>query len=253
MLQYPQAHALRIRVAENTVGKHDCHLAAWFQKVVARLNEKHFGSLAVQLVAFGNLLVHFHLRAEGRVRKYHVEPPLSIVIGSTKLEILVGTIGNALVHSLGDERHVGLASMGIVERIDVVDIGMTVASHHHVHTGSLLQVWVEVETENHLLGILTHSFVHLGRVALCLQAHIVEVGIKVLGNLTAYMVEYHHKETSRTTGRVEHTGVLVGIHHLHHTFDDVARSEELSSLLLQGVADNRLVGSTFHIDRCIKE
>ncbi len=220
---------------------------------MACFDEEHLGSLAVQLVAFSYLLVHFHLRAEGWVREYHVELALGIVVGSAELETLVSTIGNTLVYSFRNKRHVGLAAMRIVERVDVVDIRMTVASHHHVHACRLLQVGVEVETENHLLGIFTHGFVNLGRVVFRLQAYLVKVGIEVLGYLTAHMVEYHHEESARTASWVEYTGVLVGVHHLHHTFNDVARSEELTSFLLQGVADDGLVGSTLHIDGSVEE
>ena len=67
------------------------------------------------------------------------------------------------------------------------------------------------------------------------------------------MVEHGHQETARTTSGVKYTGVLVGIEHLHHTLDDVARGEELTSLLFQCVAHNGFVSRTLHINRSIKE
>ena len=67
------------------------------------------------------------------------------------------------------------------------------------------------------------------------------------------MVEYHHEESARTTGWVEHTGILVRIHHLHHTFDDVAWREELTSFLLQRITDDGLVCCALHIDSSVEE
>ena len=68
-----------------------------------------------------------------------------------------------------------------------------------------------------------------------------------------YMVEHHHEETARTTSRIKHTTILVGIEHLNHTFDDITWCKELTSLLLQRVAYNGFVGSTLHVNRSIKE
>ena len=67
------------------------------------------------------------------------------------------------------------------------------------------------------------------------------------------MVEHHHKEAARTTSWVEYTAILVRIEHLNHTLDDVARGEELTCFLLQGIADNRFVCSTLYINSCIEE
>ena len=130
---------------------------------------------------------------------------------------------------------------------------MSVTGHHHIHTCSLLQVRVEIETEYHLLGILSNGIIHFSRVQFGFKVHLVQFRIEITGYLVAHMVEYHHKETTRTTSRVEHTTILVGIKHLNHTFDNITRCKELTSRLLQRVAYDGFIGCTLHVNRSIKE
>ena len=130
---------------------------------------------------------------------------------------------------------------------------MSVARHHHVHAGSLLQVGVEVKTKNHLFRILAHSIIHLRRIVSGLKAHLVKIRIELLGYLATHMVEHHHEKTARTTGGIEHTAVLVGVEHLHHTFDDIAWCEKLPGFLLQCIAHNSFVCRALHIHRGIEE
>ena len=253
MLQNPQTHTLCIRIAQDTIRQHDSHLATGFQEVVASFYKKHFWSFAVQFITCSNLLIYFYFCAKWWVRKYHIELSMRIVFRSAKMEVMISTMLDAFVYSFGNVRNVWFATIRIVERVDVIDIRMSVTSHHHIHTCSLLQVWVKVETENHLLGILTHSVVHFCGVELGFKMNVVEFRIEILCNLMTHMVEYHHKETARTTSWVEYTTILVGIKHLNHTFDNITWCKELASLLLQRVAHNGFVGSTLHVNRSIQE
>ena len=67
------------------------------------------------------------------------------------------------------------------------------------------------------------------------------------------MVKNHNYETTRATSRIKHAAIDGRVKNLHHTFDNITWSEELTGFLLQGVAYNSLICCTLNIDSSIKE
>ena len=256
MVENPYTDFFGVGVAEDAIRQHDGHLAARLQEVVASLNEKYLGSLvahAPQLILVHNALLHFNLGAERRVGEAHIELTLGVVGGFDEGEVLIGAVLDALLHPGCYEWYIGQLAVGIFERVNVEDVGMAISRHDHVHTGGLAEVGVEVEAEDHLLGILADAVVDLGRVVFFLQPNVAQLGIHGLCNLATHMVEHHDDEAAAAAGWVEHAGVLVRVEHGHHALDDITRGEELASLLLQGVGHDGFVGSAFDIDGGIQE
>ena len=192
MLENPQTYTLCIWIAQNTIRQYDCHFATRLQEVVTCLNKKDFWSLAAQFISRSNLLIYFYFRTKRRVRKHHIKLALCVCCRSFKMEITVGTVTDTFIYSLSNMRNIRFATIRIIQRVDVIDIWMSVTGHHHIHTCSLLQVRVEIETEYHLLGILSNGIIHFSRVQFGFKVHLVQFRIEITGYLVAHMVEYHH-------------------------------------------------------------
>ena len=256
VVENPYTDFFGVWVAEDAIRQHDGHLATRLQEVVASLDEKYLGGFvahAPKLVLVNYALLHFNLGAERRVGEAHVELTLGVVGGFGEGEVLIGAVLDALLHLGCDERHIGQLAVGIFERVNVEDVGMAIARHDHVHTGGLAEVGVEIEAEDHLLGILADAVVDLGRVVFFLQPNVAQLGIHGLCNLATHMVEHHDDEAAAAASRVEHAGVLVRVEHGHHALDDVTRGKELASLLLQGVGHDGFISGAFDIDSGIQE
>ena len=122
MTKNPQTHTLGVGIAKNAVGQYYSHPASRLQEIIASLNEEHFGRLAVQLIPLGYLLINLHLGTKRRIGENHVKLTLGIALRGLEMEITVSTMLNALTNSLCNKRHIRLASVRIVKRVDIVDI-----------------------------------------------------------------------------------------------------------------------------------
>ena len=190
-------------------------------------------------------------RPEGRVGENQVEliPSVGVVVVAPVVALL----------DAGSEPHVKgfdvvpVGRLQVFERVELENIGVTITGHDHVHAGCPLEVGVEVNAKQVLLGVSGDGCVHV-----CLVAGVVEpgtfgTGVQLLPNLTAHMVEHHHEETATSAGGVEYPVVWLRVEHFHHQPHDIAGREELPPLLLEGIGNDGLVSHALHVHRGVEE
>jgi len=138
-------------------------------------------------------------------------------VGQDDAEVVVGLAGKVLAKRGGQ---------GVL----VVDIGRVEAVEHEVHGGDAQHGDVEVEAVEHVVldvfpvGLQeVASVVHVG-----LAVHLLDKPPLLRSVLLHQVVHGRHQEAAGAAGRVADDVVGLGVHHVHHQLDDMARGAELA-------------------------